>query len=167
MKVKAWPSWCLVALLVVAPHVVHAKPQRGRCKKYVDITFPETTRFPHEVSFGVGESDVRHHRGDKIVIREVRGTRATFEVGGIYLVRGEYTLRSVDKAVLVFSTTARLPGEGCTKGNPRGRVAITRGSGTFEVASPIPYLGYPHIWFRVRDESAGGVYFGSGAFLKK
>ena len=157
------------------PHVVRAqsdtqrRPPKGftRCKKFVDITFPQSTTFPHNVSFAVSNSDVRHHRGDKIVIREVRGTRADFAVGSIYLVRGEYTLSSLDRALLVFSTTAKEPGEGCTKGNPRGRIEITRGSGAFELASPIPYLGYPHIWFRVGDESAGGVYFGSGAYLKK
>jgi hypothetical protein len=45
-------------------------------------------------------------RGDKIVIRAIRGNRFQLEVGGLYAVMGTYTLTSMDKAILgLFVTT--------------------------------------------------------------
>jgi hypothetical protein len=136
----------------------------GRCKKVFDVTVPDDTQFPYTLEFELGRSDLRAR--DEIVIKEVLGTRPQFEVGGIYLVRGTYVLDSVDEARLSFTVTATRAGEGCTGGNPRGALKVRRGKGTFEVASPIAYAGYPHIWFRTGNTSAGGVYFGRDPFLK-
>jgi len=85
----------------------------------VDTTFAETTRFDNAVSFDVGHSDVRS--GDRIVIKDVHGTVPEFAKYGIYIVRGEYTLATVDEADITFTVTATRSGEGCTLGNPRSK----------------------------------------------
>jgi hypothetical protein len=143
-----------------------AWPKRpSACERVVDISFPDDTTFPYTLDFATGRTDLRD--GDRIVIREVRGTRPTFEVGGIYLVRGEYTLASLPETRLRLTVTASRRGDGCTKGNGRGTVSVSRGSGTFELASPIAYPGWPHVWFGTGNTSSGGVYFGAGDFLRK
>jgi hypothetical protein len=137
----------------------------NQCDVTLDVTFPKDTEFPADVRFSTGRNDLRP--SDSIVIREVRGTGPTLGRGGIYQVRGEYTLASADRATLAFTVTAARPGEGCTNGNGRGHVEVRRGSGTFELASIIPYRGYPHVYFTVDGKAAGGVYFGSGEYLRK
>ncbi len=138
-------------------------PSPRSCDRVHNIDIPDGTQFQHVVPFQVGRIDLEH--GDRIVITEVLGTRPTFEVDGIYLVRGEYVLSSAESATLNLNVTATTPGEGCTSGNPRGRKLVRGGSGTFELASPIPYVGWPHVWFSMGGQSKTGVYFGSGAFL--
>ena len=63
-------------------------------------------------------------------------------------------MRAVDESLeaeLGFTVTATRPGEGCThNGSALGSKKITRGSGTFELATPIPYDGYPHVSFYVK-----------------
>lgn len=139
-----------------------AQRSPGGCR---DATIPEGTSFPHHVDFEVGRTDVVS--GDRIVITEILGSRATFEKGGVYLVRGEYTLSSADDAMLAFYVTATRREDACSTGNPRGHRNIRRGSGTFELAHPILTEGYPHVTFYVQGSSAGGVYFGKGAFLQR
>jgi hypothetical protein len=135
------------------------------CKTFVDTSIPRDTQFPYVVDYQLGAGTTRS--GDRIQIVEVRGTRPNFEEGGIYLVKGEYTLASVSDAKLLLSVTATQRGKGCTKGNSRGSVEIAQGSGTFELAAPIPYAGHPHVTFYDSSGSnAGGVYFGKGDFLK-
>ena len=139
--------------------------QRAGCTNSIDVNIDPATQFRDVVAFEVGKTDVRS--GDRIAITEVRGTRPDFAVGGVYLVRGEYTLASADDASLGFSVTATQSGEGCTHGNSRGSKTITRGSGSFELATPIPYTGYPHVSFYVKGNGSGGVYFGKGEFLQR
>jgi len=154
-----------VAELEAAP-AASASAAVARCDKYLDATVPPDTKFTHTVPFEIGEDTVVV--GDRIQITEVLGTRDRFEQGGMYLVRGEYTLSSADEASLGFSVTATRKGEGCTRGNGRrGSQRIKRGVGTFELAAPVLYDGHPHVYFRDQGQSAGGVYFGSGEFLKK
>ena len=140
-------------------------PKRGECAKVIDITIPAGTQMTTPVAFDVGRTNTRP--GDRITITEVRGTSATFALGGTYLVRGEYTLASADEATLALSVTAIVPGEGCTSGNDRGTVHVSRGSGKFELANGIPYRGYPHITFYVQGQGSGGVYFGKDDFLQR
>ena len=67
-----------------------------------------------------------------------------------------YTLASADEANLAFNVTAIEPGDGCTSGNNRGSVHVSRGSGTFELANSIPYRGHPHVSFYIKGAGAGG-----------
>ena len=141
------------------------RPLRSRCERVVDVSIPAGTRFPYTVPFERGASNFKP--GDRIVIREVRGTRKAFEPGGIYRVVGEYTLGSAAEAQLALSVTAVRRGEGCTSGNQRGTQSVTRGSGTFDLAVVMPYPGHPHLTFYVAGRNAGGVYFGKGEISKK
>jgi hypothetical protein len=138
---------------------------RGGCAKTIDVSIPAGTQMTTAVAFDVGHTNTR--AGDRITITDVHGTRGDFAVGGTYLVRGEYTLASADEATLGFSVTAMVPGEGCTYGNTRQTVHVSRGSGTFELANGIPYRGYPHVTFYVQGQGSGGVYFGKGDFLQR
>jgi hypothetical protein len=144
---------------------VPPKPVPPACQRVVDTSFPADTRFPYSVKYELGVSNLK--LSDRIVIKEVRGTRPKFEEGGIYRVRGEYTLGSAAEAKLALNVTAVRRGEGCTSGNRRGDQKVLRGSGTFELAAPMPYHGYPHLTFYIDGKNAGGTYFGKGQFLKK
>ena len=140
-----------------------ARATSAACAHVYDIDVPATTQFPSSVAFDVGRTSLRAQ--DRIVITEVRGTRSDLAVGGMYLVRGEYTLSSASEAVINFSVTATSPGDGCTQGNPRAHQNVKRGSGTFELANVISYPGHPHVSFYVDGHGSGGVYFGKGDTL--
>ncbi len=135
------------------------------CDVTLDVTFPADTEFPATVKFQTGRSDLKP--GDSIVITDVRGTGPSFGRGGIYRLSGTYKLASADHATLAFTVSAARRGEGCTRGDGRGHVEISRGSGKFELSGIIPYRGYPHVYFTVDGKVAGGVYFGTGDFLRK
>jgi hypothetical protein len=132
---------------------------RATCKP-IDISFPSSTTFPVAVPFEIGHTDL--HGGDRITITEVRGTQPDFAIDGIYLVRGDYTLSSADEAVIGLNVTG-----GCTSGTERGHVGVKKGSGKFEVAVKIAYVGQPHVTFYVNGQGSGGVYFGKGDYLYK
>jgi len=131
----------------------------------MDLSFAADTSFPHEVVFEIGAVEFR--AGDSITITEIRGTRKEFSVGGIYLVKGTYSLASRDEATILFSVTAMKPGGGHATGLERARAVVERGTGTFEVATKMAYEGHPHLTFYPRPKGSGfgGVYFGSGPFL--
>ncbi|HEX4513912.1 MAG TPA: hypothetical protein VH054_10260, partial [Polyangiaceae bacterium] len=93
---------------------------------------------------------------------DVRGTRKDFAVDGIYVVRGDYTLASANEAVLGLNVTG-----GCTSHTERGHVAIKKGSGSFELAVKVAYVGQPAVTFYVDGTGSGGVHFGKGDFLLK
>ncbi len=131
----------------------------------VDVNVPPSTQFPFVVDVERGSTSIK--AGDAIEIREVRGTRPQLEQGGNYLVRGSYTLGSADEARLLLSVTAERPGEGCTSGNSRGSMRVSKGSGDFELATRVPYQGKPHVTFYVDGQNGGGVYFGNSKLLKK
>ena len=126
----------------------------------VDNTVPMTAQFPSVVAFDLGHTDL--HTGDHITIREVHGTQPEFAKDGMYVVRGDYTLASADEAILGLNVQG-----GCTQGNTRGRVPVKKGSGTFELATKMAYVGQPHVGFYVNGEGSGGVFFGKGDFLYK
>lgn len=75
--------------------------------------------------------------------------------------RGDYTLASANEASLGLYVTG-----GCTHGNGRASVNVKKGSGTFELATKIVYVGQPHVTFYVEGDGAGGVYFGKGEYLQ-
>jgi hypothetical protein len=137
----------------------------ARCERVLDASIPAGTTFPHLVPYELGKT--RLSDGDQITISEVRGTRPQFEQGGIYLVKGSYVLASGDEGTIAFTVTSARPREGCTRNNDRGHQKVKRGTGTFELAVPLQYLGYPHVYFNVVDKGAAGVYLGAGDFLLK
>jgi hypothetical protein len=150
----------VVAAIGVAAETKAHPPQSRppKCERVVDASIPEGTKFPYRVPYEIGSSSLKS--GDRIVIREIRGTRARFEEGGIYKVIGEYTLASAEEARLALSVTAVRRGDGCTSSNGRGTQRVVRGSGGFELAALIPYPGNPHLTFYIAGRNSGGVYFG-------
>ena len=169
MGAHPWGLSLAVATLgvtAVAGTQALAQPLRpSRCERVIDVSIPEGTKFPYAVGFELGEKSLKS--GDRIVIREVRGTRPTFEPGGIYRLVGEYSFGSGAEALLALSVTAVRRGEGCTSGNGRGTQKVIRGSGTFDLATVMPYPGNPHLTFYVSGNNAGGVYFGRRVSPKK
>jgi outer membrane murein-binding lipoprotein Lpp len=140
-----------------------------------DVSIPSGTEINIPVAFDLGRTTT--HGGDQITITDIRGTRGEFAVGGIYLVRGEYTLASADEAILGFGVGAVDVADACTFGNTRGRQRVTRGSGKFELATTFVHRGYPGISFfaagvdgsggRLVGAGSGGVQFGKGEFLQR
>jgi hypothetical protein len=164
-----WRFLLVVAALGLgAAAETKAHPRQSRppgCERVVDASIPEGTKFPYTVPHEIGSSSLK--LGDRILIREVRGTRPRFEVGGIYKVIGEYTLASAAEARLALSVTAVRRGDGCTFGNGRGTRRVVRGSGTFDLAAVMPYAGHPHLTFYVVGRNSGGIYFGKPESPKK
>jgi beta-lactamase regulating signal transducer with metallopeptidase domain len=105
------------------------------------------------------------HPGDNIVITEVRGTSASFEVGATYQVKGTYTLASRSHATLCLSVTAKNPKDGWGQMGAKQTISITRGSGTFTLTERVPCEGYPHVSFYDETSSFGGVYFSIGPWF--
>jgi len=168
---KAAVVFITVCVLAMNTGVVLARrAEDSACKRILDATIPAGLKIAHSVDFEVGRNTLAAR--DRIEIKEVLGTTDRFAVGEVYLVRGEYTLGSADSAILTLSVTAASAEEGCTTNNPLGRTLVRRGKGTFEMATPILFPGYPHVWLdttgqNVADPKSGGVYFGSGEFLQK
>ncbi len=140
-----------------------ATPGGASCTQMFDTSVPAGTVFGDPLAFDVGATDFAP--GDAITITEVKGTRKAFEVGGVYLVRGEYVLASADRSEIAFTITTPRPGE-CTRGDRRNVATVARGSGKFEVASSMPYAGFPHLYF-TRPGGHRGAYFGKDAFLQR
>ncbi len=115
-----------------------------------------------EVPFVVGAS--RFKNGDKIEILEVRGTAETIKPGNIYWIKGTYTLRSHDRAMLAAYTTAMDAANGTSPSLSVQSTNVDRGEGTFTLFLPMSYRGWPHVSFYPTDggEGFGGIYFGTG-----
>ena len=120
------------------------------------VTPIENLRY--KVPFELGSSAFAP--GDNITINRVRGTSKKIEVGGTYSVEGTYTLSSEDEATLAFFDTS-VSHSGPTRIDPKQRIHIKKGSGSFYLVKTMHDDGYMHVSFYT-DESFGGVYFGQG-----
>lgn len=114
--------------------------------------------LPYRVPFELGSSAFAP--GDNITIKKVRGTGKKIEVGGTYSVEGSYTLSSEDEATLAFFDTS-VGRSGPTPIDPKQRIHIKKGSGSFYLVKTMYDDGYPHVSF-YQHEDFGGVYFGQG-----
>ncbi|HXC37209.1 MAG TPA: hypothetical protein VNV43_15135 [Candidatus Acidoferrales bacterium] len=114
--------------------------------------------LPYRTSFELGSSAFAP--GDSITIKKLRGTSKKVEVGGTYSVEGTYTLNSKDEATLAFFDTS-VGYSGPTPVDPKQRIRIKKGSGSFYLVKTMDDDGYLHVSF-YRGESFGGVYFGQG-----
>jgi beta-lactamase regulating signal transducer with metallopeptidase domain len=120
------------------------------------------SEFPHAVQFERGES--RFANGDKITIREVRGTAETIIPGHLYSIKGTYTLASHDRALLCASVTAAHAADGTATGLKVQNAIVDKGEGSFTLFLPMSYKGWPHVSFYPADggNGFGGAYFGTG-----
>jgi hypothetical protein len=127
-----------------------------------DVSIPTGTQIDVPVAFDLGASTTKN--GDRITIKEIVGTRADFALGGVYLVRGEYTLASGPEATLALGVGATDPRDACTMNNTRGRLHVVRGTGTFELATTFVHRGRPGISFYVEGvDGTGGAFHGPGS----
>lgn len=135
----------------------------SRCQKTFKTTFADSTQITDAVPFAIRDNNL--HDGDVIAVDEVRGTVPRFEVGGVYRVRGHYTLASAAEAELGFTTMTQTAGY-CATSSGRDSVMLERGSGTFELTTTIPYEGFPHLSFFIDHAAHGGVVFGKTAGVR-
>ncbi|MGA2864072.1 MAG: hypothetical protein ABSF95_06245 [Verrucomicrobiota bacterium] len=118
--------------------------------------------FPLVVPFYLGKAHFAP--GDNITIESVRGTAAEFKTNETYCVEGVYTLNSADEADLALFVTARQ--DAPSKIDPRQRVRIKKGSGSFRLVETMAVQGYPHVsFYPLPAGPGGGIYFGMGAWL--
>jgi hypothetical protein len=118
-----------------------------------DSTDGTSKDFPCSVPFELGDAQFRH--GDSIIIRQVRGTSEKIMVGGTYSVDGTYTLSSMEEADLAFYSTTSSTNSAPV--DPKQKVRIKKGSGSFHLVKTINENGYLHVSFY---PGAFGVYFG-------
>ncbi len=119
--------------------------------------------FPQTVAFDIGRT--QFNAGDSIIITSVHGTADTLQTNQTYCVEGTYTLTSHDEAQLAFYlTTSR---DIRTKDDPKQKMRITRGTGTFRLIKTMSDEGNPHVSFYPAHggNDFGGIYFGKGAWL--
>lgn len=149
----------LVLVACGAPNTAATPAQRPTSL----IARSDVTQVGYTVVATTGDTEFRE--GDRIVIREIRGTASTFELGGTYRIQGHYSLASADRATLLASITA-ASNSGPAGAQDEAHVSVARGAGEFVLEFKIETAGYPHVTFYGPDgHPFGGVYFGSGEWL--
>lgn len=137
----------------------------GRASADAPVAAQAPPGHPHRIPFELGA--VEFYDGDEIAISEVWGSKPLFEVGGTYVVRGRYTLRSASTAKILFGLTVSK-GSGAAPIPKGSEVAVPKGQGSFELSRPLAAEGTLHLTFYGSDgHPVGGVYFGSGQWLLK
>ncbi len=131
-----------------------------RCEHPVLAEIPPSTVFRYDVAHRVRNSNLTFP--DRIEVFEMKGSRPNLEVGGVYLVSGRYSLERAERAELHFGVTPRRVGT-CLVGGAHATQTVFRGSGTFLLASPVPFEGYPRISFFVEGVDAGGLILAPSA----
>lgn len=100
--------------------------------------------------------------GDSIQITSVEGTAESLTVSGTY------DLMSEEDAALTLYITAIDKAHARSKSDPRQRLEVKKGKGTFTLVHPALVPGMPHLTFYSTGEANhghpfGGVYFGTQA----
>jgi len=116
-KIKLNGFFAVVAVFLTVDHQALAAP----------ATNDSPADFPYTVPFELG--DAQFAPGDSITITELRGTKETIAPNESYCVAGTYILSSQDEASLAFYST--VPNSGPTRDDPRQKVRITKGAGTY------------------------------------
>ncbi|HWB11893.1 MAG TPA: hypothetical protein VG826_21865 [Pirellulales bacterium] len=161
----------LLALVVLPAFVQSAKTEaRAASNEEAPATpaqEPDASEFPHVVKFEQGAT--RFLDGDNISILEIRGTAETFTPGNRYWIRGEYTLKSHDGAMVAAYTTAMDAENGRSASLRIQSTVVDKGSGTFTLILPMGYRGWPHVSFYPAGggDGFGGNYFGTGDSVLK
>src|SRR3954454_17971083 len=143
----------VVGLLLASILVLRSQAAAPQVRKDV---YDITTFVPFEI----GGKYLRN--GDKITIEEVHGTADTIAVGGLYEIKGTYTLASHDKADLAIEVTSSDTNHYPTL-KPQ-YMKVDKGDGHFTVYLYMWTEGNPHISFYPADgeSSFASVYFGTG-----
>jgi beta-lactamase regulating signal transducer with metallopeptidase domain len=162
--------WMFVLALlaaVVLPAFVQSAKTEARAGSTEEVPAtpaqePDASDFPYAVKFEQGAT--RFLDGDKITILEVHGTAETFTPGNRYRIRGEYTLKSHDRAMLAAYITAMDAENGRSTSLKIQSTVVDKGNGTFTLILPMSHRGWPHVSFYPAKggEGFGGNYFGTG-----
>ncbi len=155
------PAARLVALLALSSAplaAVACVAPRGDAPAALDDV---VARFRYEVPLEIGKT--WSNGEDRITVTGIRGTRPRVEVGGQYLVRGTYTLKSADEGEVFFHVKG--PSNAGTDLDLQ-HVPVRRGSGTFSVMHGMSKDGHCHVSLFASKGGdftpAADVYFGSG-----
>ena len=126
-----------------------------------------TSEFPYTIRFDQGAT--RFATGDEITVTEVRGTAETFASGNIYLIKGNYTLASHDRAMLAAYVTAMDAENGKGPSLKIQTTVVKKGTGAFTLFLPMSCRGWPHVSFYPAEGGSdfGGNYFGTGDSVLK
>jgi RNA polymerase sigma factor (sigma-70 family) len=118
--------------------------------------------FKYRIPVEIGWTE--NQEGNRIEIREVWGTQPQIKVGGLYIVRGRYTLSSQERGKLYFWETA----EGWGGSGPIMDLQSTRvqkGQGEFTLLHAMGGPGYFHLVLmgdKGQDSFLANMYFGTG-----
>ena len=84
--------------------------------------------------------------------------------GNIYLIKGTYTLASLDKAMLAAYTTAMDAENAKGYSFKAQTIVVDQKQGKFTLFLPMSCRGWPHVSFYPPDGGSdfGGAYFGTG-----
>lgn len=134
------------------------------CSAMAALVFLGATRAQSpadkDVSFSIGQSAFR--TGDVISIKTVE------RQGDLLTVSGEYELVTQEKALLMMEVTQTQKNPGSLAVDPRQRLEIQRGRGSFKLVQPNPPQGLPHVTFygpsadsKANTRPFGAVYFGT------
>jgi hypothetical protein len=124
---------------------------------------PEQAAMPHSVPFEIG--DVELYGGDYVAITEIRGDRASFEVGGSYVVNGKYRLATQEQASLQLLITGSDEADGKGPVSASAQTVVSKGAGEFELKKQLKHSGSLHLTFYRLGKPIGGIYFGAGEWL--
>jgi len=119
--------------------------------------------FPLSVPFELGVSDFAPD--DTVTIQEVRGTMDAIRPGGTYCVTGTYILKTQDEADLALFET--VTNSAPTPVDPRQRLHVVKGTGSFRLIKHVTEEGYLHVTFysQATGQGFGGIYFGQGQWV--
>lgn len=149
----AW-SFLLIALLGGAICCQSTGSPKLSTKSTSVVTTGADGIFKFDVPFKLGKSEFID--GDEIAISSIKGTSADMQ-GGMYCIRGSYTLASHDQAHIGAFVTPADSNEGVGPINPAQFAAVQKGSGTFTLLLPVSIRGWPHVsFYSESDDSAGG-----------
>jgi RNA polymerase sigma factor (sigma-70 family) len=120
-------------------------------------------RFKYKVAFEIGKAD--QSDGGRIDILEVWGSRPKIEIGGEYIVRGRYTLKTQTRGKVYFYRTS-TGSDGFGPVRDLQAVEVTKGMGEFVLLHWMGGPGSFHVQLAGADDDKFGtladVYFGTG-----
>ena len=118
------------------------------------------------VPFELGPQQFSH--GDSIVIEQVQASSPLLTVGDKVTVRGQYDLKSQDKAQLcLYLTTSEAVGSEPIASTQR--VTIQKGTGSFELTEVVKHPGHLHLsLYPIQaGHRFGTVYFGTAQQMQE
>lgn len=136
------------------------------CILWAASAFSDTATQQAIIQVTVGVKFFRD--GDSITVTEVKATSPDLKTGDKVIVKGHYTLSSMQKASLFLSVTD-TKGPGKMEIRPEQKIGITEGQGEFELSATLKYDGYLHVTFCsvAENKPFGELYFGTAKQMEE